>query len=574
MVRSAFLGLVLVLLVIPAPCAGVNLLPGDILVSSSGINSSGYNVDNIILIDPTTGSQAVVFQGIFGGVRTMIFDPDGQIVVVGVYGLVARIDPVTGSQTQITIRGYLQESEGMALDREGVIYVADAGAYLEDGIGIVRVDPITGEQEVVSRGGMLVNPWGIVVEPTGSLLVADRSAFGTRSVGPGGIIRIDPQTGSQAVVARGGNFENPGAMIQEPDGNLLLIDAGKYSGDGMVLRVDPATGRQTVIAQGGYFTSVLGLARDAEGNVLVGDPGPGGHSRVIRVDALTGRQEILSSEGALSSPHAVAVVPPGGLLDRDADGLRNRDDNCPDTPNPDQSDQDGNGMGDACQGITILAATFGSDPPSLVAGCRARQTLLAVVADPRGPSQGVTGQVFLNDVPAGTVRLASLAAPPAGSAPLPPGQLFGASVALRLASTGDLRVELVATDRLGRPSAPFTLAAAVAEDQPPSVQDLQVIPATLPAGVWTNVQASAIIVEDCGVRRASAEIDLGDGRGFRRTIALRDDGLSGDTQARDGRWTGSADFVLPGPGTYPLRVRAQDASGAIGFSGVTVLEAN
>jgi hypothetical protein len=34
--------------------------------------------------------------------------------------------------------------------------------------------------------------------------------------------------------------------------------------------------------------------------------------------------------------------------DCDNDGIKNDDDNCPGTPNPDQADTDGNGVGDAC----------------------------------------------------------------------------------------------------------------------------------------------------------------------------------------------------------------------------------
>jgi hypothetical protein len=40
----------------------------------------------------------------------------------------------------------------------------------------------------------------------------------------------------------------------------------------------------------------------------------------------------------------------GGLsfIDSDGDGIQDADDNCPETPNPDQADADGDGIGDAC----------------------------------------------------------------------------------------------------------------------------------------------------------------------------------------------------------------------------------
>jgi hypothetical protein len=42
--------------------------------------------------------------------------------------------------------------------------------------------------------------------------------------------------------------------------------------------------------------------------------------------------------------------------DRDNDGIPDADDNCPDTPNPDQADSDGDGRGDACDACPLDAA--------------------------------------------------------------------------------------------------------------------------------------------------------------------------------------------------------------------------
>jgi len=39
--------------------------------------------------------------------------------------------------------------------------------------------------------------------------------------------------------------------------------------------------------------------------------------------------------------------------DTDGDGVPNDADNCPNTPNPDQADSDGDGVGDACAGIVV-----------------------------------------------------------------------------------------------------------------------------------------------------------------------------------------------------------------------------
>ena len=49
--------------------------------------------------------------------------------------------------------------------------------------------------------------------------------------------------------------------------------------------------------------------------------------------------------GELTSEDALNVT---RTVDSDKDGIKNNDDNCPGTPNPDQADSDGDGFGDAC----------------------------------------------------------------------------------------------------------------------------------------------------------------------------------------------------------------------------------
>jgi hypothetical protein len=56
--------------------------------------------------------------------------------------------------------------------------------------------------------------------------------------------------------------------------------------------------------------------------------------------------------------------PEGRGPDRDGDGIPDRQDNCPDVPNDDQQDQDGDGAGDPC-GPRSAGDGTGDERPSL-----------------------------------------------------------------------------------------------------------------------------------------------------------------------------------------------------------------
>ncbi|MEQ8768745.1 MAG: thrombospondin type 3 repeat-containing protein [Planctomycetota bacterium] len=72
-----------------------------------------------------------------------------------------------------------------------------------------------------------------------------------------------------------------------------------------------------------------------------------GSGWLIRSAAEVNDDGVISGTGMLGGvPHAVVLIP----IDRDGDGICDLLDNCPDTPNPDQADCDGDGVGDACSG--------------------------------------------------------------------------------------------------------------------------------------------------------------------------------------------------------------------------------
>jgi DNA-binding beta-propeller fold protein YncE len=94
---------------------------------------------------------------------------------------------------------------------------------------------------------LFVDPRGLAVEADGNILIADPDAFD----GGGGVIRVNPETGTQTKVSSGNMFVAPLGVAVEADGNILVVDSEAFSGNGGVIRVNPQTGTQTKVSSGG-----------------------------------------------------------------------------------------------------------------------------------------------------------------------------------------------------------------------------------------------------------------------------------------------------------------------------------
>jgi hypothetical protein len=219
---------------------------------------------------------------------------------------------------------------GAAVAAPGDILVADPDAFGGTG-GVIRVDPATGARTTVSANGApaggpdFAEPFGLALEADGDILVSDGGAFGSA----GGVIRVDPVTGSRTTVSANGapaggpEFREPGAVALEADGDILVADESASPFGGAVIRVDPATGARTTVSANGVppggpdFTNPFGLALEADGDILVTDYDAfGGGGGVIRVDPATGARATVSANDAppggpeFDAPFGVAVVPP------------------------------------------------------------------------------------------------------------------------------------------------------------------------------------------------------------------------------------------------------------------------
>jgi sugar lactone lactonase YvrE len=180
----------------------------------------------------------------------------------------------------------------------GDIVVADPDEVDVPG-RIVRVDPDTCAQEVIADD--FVQPYWVAIDPRGDLLVSDRGR-------PGRITRVDRGTGTQTIVSEGQFFGSPSSIAMAPSGELLVIERGTVDEPhNRILRLDLRTGVQTLVfpssplgafidLDGQPLVELQGIAVASNGDVFVVDKGNNGANdgRVIRVDQATGKARVVT----------------------------------------------------------------------------------------------------------------------------------------------------------------------------------------------------------------------------------------------------------------------------------------
>ena len=216
---------------------------------------------------------------------------------------ISVIDATTGMKTVIVQGGLLSPAHktiGVAFAPDGdVIAVHRAN-------GLIRVNPATGEQNVLSQGGHFKDPWAIAIDKnTGYIYVADSGYDQDRPEinEAGKIIRVDPASGAQVLIASGSpcnvypanvacqNTTSAGSYLTHPYGiaidythvpvTLVVADMSSFNGKGAIIRIQPvAGGAQTLVwgpasaspppqvAQSSPLGCPMGVAVEPNGNIL------------------------------------------------------------------------------------------------------------------------------------------------------------------------------------------------------------------------------------------------------------------------------------------------------------------
>jgi DNA-binding beta-propeller fold protein YncE len=195
---------------------------------------------------------------------------------------------------------------------------------------ILRADPASGSLVAVSgngaQGSLFVRPYDLAASPRGdALYVADMGEF---EAADGRVIRVDPGTGMQSLVASGGRLVDPSGIAVAPDGTLYVLENVGASGEPEVVRINPATGAQAVVTSGDELCYPFGIVIESAGSLVVADSGSSVSAgvdcandagAVVRVNASTGAQSIVSKRAEpwgllIDKPFGVAVGPTGEIL--------------------------------------------------------------------------------------------------------------------------------------------------------------------------------------------------------------------------------------------------------------------
>ena len=221
------------------------------------------------------------------------------------------------------------QTEGIAIDSSGTIYIADA-----DDNRVRKINPNGSIQAVAGTGvagfagdggssntAMLSHPYGVVVDAQGNLYIADLGNGRVRKISSGGTIATVAGGGT---IAPGGNGDGgPATSVQlleprniavAPDGTLYISDFGAHRvyriSPGGILTTLAGTGSAGFSGDGGasqlaQLNSPAGLASDSSGALYIADSA---NNRIRRV-----YQGIITTVYNVTGPTGIAISPTGAL---------------------------------------------------------------------------------------------------------------------------------------------------------------------------------------------------------------------------------------------------------------------
>ncbi|MBN2506889.1 MAG: immunoglobulin domain-containing protein [Verrucomicrobia bacterium] len=227
------------------------------------------------------------------GALYVVEEPNHAVRKIAPNGIVTTLAGEPGVPGFSDGQGHLahfNQPRGIALDREGNLFVTDAANHT-----VRRISPdgqvttlagqagMSGSADGLGAAARFAVPWGIAVDSSGFLVVADHANHTLRRIAPNGNVTtwagqagVTGSTDGSNTVAR---FYYPVGLAVDASGSVYVTE----SENNTIRRVDPNGTVSTIagqaslwgtangIARNARFNSPRGLALDLKGNVLVAD---------------------------------------------------------------------------------------------------------------------------------------------------------------------------------------------------------------------------------------------------------------------------------------------------------------
>ncbi len=197
----------------------------------------------------------------------------------------------------------LNHPRGLAVDAGGSLYISDTDNYRVRRIaanGIISTFAGTGVTNATGDGGAAVSAaisdaTGLAFDRAGNLYIADAGNRRIRKITPGGVISTFAGTGIQGFDGDGGaatsaRLNRPTSITFDLAGNMFIADSSNHrirrvSTSGTITTI-AGNGRDAFAGDGGAATNAslsfpLGVAVDGSGNVYIADAG---NNRIRRIN--------------------------------------------------------------------------------------------------------------------------------------------------------------------------------------------------------------------------------------------------------------------------------------------------
>jgi hypothetical protein len=225
---------------------------GDIIVADCATG--------LVFVDRVTGAQHVLSGTPSGGCYVDVTsNSSGDVLALASEfpGSIYKINTITGARSLVATGGHLDLARTMDLGTDGFLYVSKENSSE----GLIRVDPASGVQTVVAGGLMRA----FVPAGVGFGYVA----LGDTPTPPSyHLYRVDLGTGQLTRISSTG-FSNPLGLALDMSGDVIVTDSGDGFGYQYAWRVDPTSGSVTVLPA--LFLAPWGVSVESDGAIIVGD---------------------------------------------------------------------------------------------------------------------------------------------------------------------------------------------------------------------------------------------------------------------------------------------------------------